>query len=301
MISRDRRVAGSVVVSMVIGVFLSLSPVDAATVKTTKVTTTKRKAPVATKAKTKVVSVPSTSPVAALPVTVPAPPTTIAATVPATIPAPTTTLPANPFTLTRTIITRNVARGSSAKTALEVIYNPGFAGDLTWTASPERDGISVSFTANPTRNVVEMVVTAAASAPLGVTIFPMTVTGGGVERQFSFVAVVEDGTITPLGSSTLLPGQSWSASIDAIGQVPPGTSGTVTLRIVRSIGFTGALSVTYVAPAGITVGISQNPVLDQATVTVSVATGTPTGNYQVTLLLTAGGVTSTVLFGVQVP
>jgi hypothetical protein len=308
MISRDQRLAGTVIASVVLGSLLLLSPVDAATVKRAKVTTTKRKAAVKvpTKAKatvlpTVVAAVPTTAATTIAQTTI-APTTTAAAPlVLAPVPAPTTTALANPFTLENSIVTRNVARGTTAKTAIVVNYNPGFSGDLTWTAAPERDGVSLAFTANPTRNVVEIQVTATPSAVLGATIIPLTVRGGGIERAISFVAIVGEASVTPLGGAALLPGQTWSASIDSTGPVPAGSTANVTLRIYRSVDFTSALRVTYVAPDGITISISQNPVADQAIVSVMVASGTPARNYQVTLFLTAGGATSTVVFGVQVP
>jgi hypothetical protein len=306
MISRGRRLAGTVIASVVTSVIaalvVALPPVEAATASKAKVTTTKRSSArsktTTAKAKTTTVRAPTTT-VAPTTTTTIAPTTTVAPVT--TLPAPTTTALTNPFTLTRSIVTRNVGRGTTAKTALEVIYAPGFSGDLRWTASPERDGVTVSFTSNPTRNVVEILVTASATATLGTTIFPMSVTGGGVERQFTVVAIVEESTVSPLGPTPLLPGQNWTATLDNVGQVAAGGSAVVTLRIARSGGFTGPLSVTYVAPIGITVGISQNPVGESALVTVNVALGTSAGTYQVTLLLSSGGSSTTVAFPVQVP
>lgn len=261
-------------------------PVDAAQRRRARPTTTRAR----------VIPLPPTT---AAPTT--AAPSTAAPTSAPTTTSPTTTAPAEPFRLTRPVIAVTVARGAAVTVTELVTYLPGFSGDLRWETPPERDGVVVTVVPNPGRNFADITARASNGAPLGSVPVPLVVRGGGIARDLVVVVTVTDGS-----SSGAVPGlradQQWAATLDPVGTIPAGSSAAVTLRITRGNGFTGRLAASVpAAPAGITLGISENPVGDAATLVVAVAAGTAPGAYQVTLGLSSGSLSSTIVFGVVVP
>jgi hypothetical protein len=234
-----------------------------------------------------------------------APATTVAAPAPTTAPptptsAPSTTVPAVPFTLSRPVV--NVALGRNAsRTITEIVtYEPGFRGDLRWEVPPAFDGISVSVAPNPSRNLAEITVRTSPGTSLGSVPFPVQVTGGGVTRTYVVVVTVSEAAT--VADPTVAVTQQWIAGLDPVGLVPAGSSASVTLRITRINGFTGRLTGSVLAaPAGITLGLSENPIGDAATLVVNVAGTVAPGSYQVTVQLTSGTVASALVFGVIVP
>jgi hypothetical protein len=268
---------GAVLVSVV-------SPVDAATRRTRRVTTTRPRVTVA----------PTTAPPATT-----VPPTTV----PPTTAAPTTTVPANPFSLSRPIIPISVGRGGSVTIREIVTYNPGFSGELTWAMGAARDGVSVTVSPNPSRNTAEITVRAAADAVLGPNPIAGTVSGGGVTRDLTVLAIVGESTSGTTSNTILTAAQQWNVTVDPVGQLAAGFTANVTIRITRGNGFTGALAVApAIVPTGITLGVSQNPITgDTATLVVTAAAGLASGNYQAIIQFSNGTVVSFAVIGIVVP
>lgn len=275
---------------------LATVPGDAA-VRSRRPATTVRRAP--TTRPPFVPLAPTTAPATAVAATAPTstPPTTVPS-IPPSIPP--STVPAVPFTLSRPVV--NVALGRNAsRTITEIVtYEPGFRGDLRWEVPAAFDGISVSVAPNPSRNLAEITVRTSPGTSLGSVPFPVQVTGGGVTRTYVVVVTVSEAAT--VADPTVAATQQWIAGLDPVGVVSAGSSASVTLRITRINGFTGRLTGSVLtAPAGITLGLSENPIGDAATLVVNVAGTVAPGSYQVTIQLTSGTVASALVFGVIVP
>ncbi len=299
---RPRRAApaiplASVLTSALVGALLgtaliAVAPAESATRKRTTTTVRRVVRPATTR--------PPVVPLAPTTVAAPAPtaaPTTAPTTAPATT---TTTAPAAPPFTVRPVLNVTVGRGTSATITEVLTYSPGFRGDLRWELPPAFDGITVSVSPNPGRNLAEITVRTAATTTPGAVPFPLVVSGGGISRNVTVVVTVTD-TAPPAAVTGLTAAQQWAATIDGVGTVLRGSSAATTLRITRGNGFTGRLTASVgSAPAGITLGLSENPVGDTATLVVNVATTVAPGTYQVAIVLASGSVSSTLVFAVVV-
>lgn len=176
-----------------------------------------------------------------------------------------------------------LSTGGSSTGSFTITRGGGFTGSVSLSVSGLPTGVTASF--NPasldaSTTSSTLTVTAAANASAGVSTLTITATGSGVSAQTTTVQlVITQPTIAlNLSSATL--------------SVTAGQSGSATVNIVRSTGYSGAVTFALVTPpAGITGTFSPSPTTAiSSTLNLSVAASVAAGNYTLNLRGTATGV-----------
>ncbi len=184
----------------------------------------------------------------------------------------------------------NIGQGTSNTTYVNVNPEYGFNGSVNLALSGLPNGVTASFTPNPTTGSSTLKLTASSSAPVGQ--YNLTVTGtSGTQTATTTVSL---GVYVP--TFTLFGGGSAS-----IGQ---GTTTTTYVSVNSEYGFTGSVNLAVSGlPSGVTASFSPNPTTSTSTLTLT-ASGTATlGQYTLTVTGTSGTqtATTTISLGVFVP
>ena len=194
------------------------------------------------------------------------------------------------FTLSTTPV--GVAPGASATTTVHLTRSSGFTGGIVVTTSGAPSGLTVTA---PTSAVTAATTSLGlqAASTLAPGSYEVTVRGSapGLQDQTSTLTVtVASGGTTP---TTPTPGGAFALGLapSALSLTQGGT-GSATLAITRSGGFTGAVTVSASgAPNGMTVSASPNPATGtSAAVSVTVASDLAPGSYTIALAATGAGV-----------
>ena len=186
------------------------------------------------------------------------------------------------FSLSASPSSVSIAQGTSKTSAITVTPTNGFTGTVTYTTSTLPSGVTASFSGNTATFA------ASSSAAVG---GPTTVTITGKSGSLSHTTTVGV-TVTAAAAA---PDFSLSANPSSV-SVAQGASGTSTMVVTPSNGFTGAVS--YKAsgtPSGVTASFSGNTLTLAATSTA--ASGGPT---IVTITGTSGSLSHTTTVGVTV-
>src|SRR5271165_1469507 len=199
-----------------------------------------------------------------------------------------TSVPPKGFTLSASPASLSIAQGNQGTSTITTTINNGFSDSISLSASGTPSGTTVSFSPNPIpvpgAGSSTMSVTVGGNTPTGT--YPITVTGnGGGIQQTTMVTLTVSAGAQPDFVLTVLPTQVF---------VPQGLAGsaTVTTWLVGSFNNSISLS-TSGAPSGTTVSFNPStipaPGSGNSTVTLTVASNTPTGNYPITLTGNGGG------------
>jgi endoglucanase len=201
------------------------------------------------------------------------------------------------FALSASPTSLNVARGASGTSTITITRTGGFTAGVMFSAGGLPTGVSVGFSTNPaTGGSAVMTVSASSTATLGAVTFNVTGAGGGLTRTLSFNLTVSD-VQTPDFALSVSP-----ASLT----INRGASGTSTITIARTGGFTAGVSLTAGGlPAGVTANLNPNPAtggsslltlsasstatLGGATITVTGVNGALTRTTTVSLTVNEGG------------
>jgi endoglucanase len=180
------------------------------------------------------------------------------------------------FALSASPTSLNVARGASGTSTITITRTGGFADSVTFSSSAAPAGVTINFNPNPAPGgSTLMTVTASSTATLGGVALTITGTGGGLTRNIPFNLTVSD-VQTPDFTLSASPG---SLTINR------GASGTSTIAITRTGGFTGG--VTFSAsglPAGVTPNFNSNPATGNSSVlTLSVSSTATLGAATITV------------------
>jgi endo-1,4-beta-xylanase len=197
----------------------------------------------------------------------------------ATPQAPNFTLSANPSSLT-------VNRGASGTSAITITRSGGFTDAVTLTAIGLPSGVTATFNpASATGTSSVLTLAASSAATLGAATVTITGVGGGLTRT---------ATISLTVSQSQTPDFTLSANPTSL-TVNRGASGTVTIAITRSGGFTGAVALSASGlPAGVTVGFSPASTTGTSSVlTLTASTTATVGTGVVTVAGTGGSLTRT--------
>ena len=191
----------------------------------------------------------------------------------------TVTQPQTPdFALSASPTSLNVARGASGTSTITITRTGGFTAGVMFSAGSLPTGVSVGFSPNPaTGGSSVMTVSASSTATLGTVTFNVTGAGDGLTRTLSFNLTVSD-----------VPTPDFALSVNPASlTINRGASGTSTITITRTGGFTAGVSLTAGGlPAGVTANFNPNPATGgsslltlsaSSTATVGAATITVTG------------------------
>jgi subtilase family serine protease len=184
------------------------------------------------------------------------------------------------FTISLSPNALTINQGASGASTVNISDQGGFTGSVTFTTSGLPTGVTASFSPNPGTSTSTLTLKASSTAALGVASVTVTGTSGSIAQNITL-------TLTITG-----PNFSLTASPTSV-TIAPGSSGTSTISVVPTNGFTG--SVTLAAsglPAGITAAFSVNPTTSTSVVTFTVGTSAATGAHAITIAGTSGSLSS---------
>jgi xyloglucan-specific exo-beta-1,4-glucanase len=185
----------------------------------------------------------------------------------------------NPTSLT-------INRGASGTITIPVTRTGGFTGSIALSVSGLPSGCTASFNPNPvTGSSSVLTITCSSTATLGTAPIIITATGGGLTRS---------STISLTVAQPQTPDFSLAASPTSL-TVTRGASGTSTIAITRTGGFTGAVAFSAGGlPSGVSASFNPASATGTSSVLTLTASGAATlGAATVTVTGTGGGLTRT--------
>jgi hypothetical protein len=190
---------------------------------------------------------------------------------------PNYTLSASPSSLT-------VTQGSSGNSTITVTPSGGFTGSVTLSTSALPSGVTASFGTNPTTGTSVVTFTASSTATTGTSSVTITGTSGTLSHTTSISLTV---------NATATPNFSLSASPSSL-TVKQGTSGSSTITVTPSGGFTGSVTLSNSAlPSGVTASFGTNPTTGSSVLTFTASSTATTGTSTITVTGTSGTLTHT--------
>jgi uncharacterized membrane protein len=204
----------------------------------------------------------------------------------------TTTFPlsinAPSFTISTSIGSLSLNEGASGTGNIFVNPQYGFTGNVNLAVSGLPNGVTATFSPNPTTGMSTLTLTASNNATPGAATVTITGTSGSLSQTSSFVLMVNspDFTLSAAPSEVI---------------VSPGGSEKSTMTITSQNGFSGSVSYTASGlPSGVTASFSPNPSSGASTLTLTAAdTATPVSG-TVTITGTSGSLMSMVALPVRV-
>jgi hypothetical protein len=195
------------------------------------------------------------------------------------------------FTLASSPSSLSVTQGSSATDTISVTDVDGFSGAVSFSATGMPSGVTASF--SPTSSATSSVLTLTASST-ATTGGPVTVTVTGISGSTTATTTIAL-TVNPLVTSgfTLSP----SASTMAVTQ---GSSGTDTITVTDTGGFTGSVAFTASGmPSGVTAAFNPTSSATSSVLTLTASSTATTGAFTITVTGTSG-TTATTTFTLNV-
>ncbi|HXA83734.1 MAG TPA: hypothetical protein VNZ47_01585 [Candidatus Dormibacteraeota bacterium] len=190
---------------------------------------------------------------------------------------PNYTLSASPSSLT-------VTQGSSGSSTITVTPSGGFTGSVSLSTSALPSGVTASFGTNPTTGSSVVTFTASSTATTGTSSVTITGVSGTLSHTTSISLTV---------NATATPNFSLSASPSSL-TVKQGTSGSSTITVTPSGGFTGSVTLSNSAlPSGVTAVFGTNPTTSSSTLTFTASSTATTGTSSITVTGTSGTLTHT--------
>jgi hypothetical protein len=174
----------------------------------------------------------------------------------------------------------SIGQGSSGTAFIEVLDEFGFIGNVNLAVSGLPNGVTASFSPNPTTGNSALTFTASSSASVGQTNVTVTGTSGALTAT----TTVNLGVFAP--TFTI----SDAGSVN-IGQ---GSSGNSYVFISPQYGFSGNVTFSVSGlPSGVTALWTPNPTTSNSTLILSASSSAKVGQYNLTITGVSGGVTVT--------
>lgn len=188
------------------------------------------------------------------------------------------------FSLSASPASLSVTQGSSGSSTITVTPSGGFTGSVSLSASGLPAGVSASFGTSPTTSTSLVTFTASSSAATGTATVTITGTSGTLTHTT---------TISLTVNATATPNFSLSASPASL-TVKQGTSGSSTVTVSPSGGFTGSVSLSASGlPSGVTASFGTNPATSTSVLTFTASSTATTGTSTITITGTSGSLTHT--------
>jgi hypothetical protein len=188
------------------------------------------------------------------------------------------------FSLSASPSSLTVTQGSSGNSTITVTPSGGFTGSVTLSTSALPSGVTASFGTNPTTGTSVVTFTASSTATTGTTSVTITGTSGTLSHTTSISLTV---------NATATPNFSLSASPSSL-TVKQGTSGSSTITVTPSGGFTGSVTLSNSAlPSGVTASFGTNPTTGSSVLTFTASSTATTGTSTITVTGTSGTLTHT--------
>jgi len=203
--------------------------------------------------------------------------------------------PVQSFTLTSSASALTVAQGSSGADTISVVDAGGFTGSVTLATSTLPSGVTAKFGTNPTTGSSVVTFAASAAAPQGSSTITITGTSGALIPATTSI------TLT-VGPSTA-GGFTLKASATAL-SIIAGSSGTDTITVTDTGGFTGTVTISTVTgiPSGVSVSGCTTPIAGNGScvLTFTASSTAPASSSTVTITGTSGTLSASVNIAVSV-
>jgi len=188
------------------------------------------------------------------------------------------------FSLSASPASVTVTQGSSGSSTITVTPSGGFTGSVTLSASGLPAGVTASFDTNPTTSTSVVTLSASSTATTGTATVTITGTSGSLTHTT---------TISLTVNAPAAPDFSLSASPASL-TVKQGTSGSSTITVTPSNGFTGSVTLSNSAlPSGVTASFGTNPTTSTSVLTFTASSTATTGTSTITITGTSGTLTHT--------
>ena len=188
------------------------------------------------------------------------------------------------FSLSASPSSLSVTRGSSGNSTITVSPSGGFTGSVSLSASGLPSGVTASFGTNPTTGSSVATFTASSTATTGTSSVTITGTSGSLTHTTSISLTV---------NAVATPDYSLSASPSSL-TVKQGTSGSSTITVTPSGGFTGSVSLSNSAlPSGVTASFGTNPTTSTSVLTFTASSTATVGTSTITVTGTSGTLSHT--------
>jgi subtilase family serine protease len=183
-----------------------------------------------------------------------------------------------------------LGQGSSLLASFSVIPAYGFKGNVNLAVSGLPQGVTASFTPNPTTNTSTLILTASSTAALGASTLTITGTSGSLTATTTLTLSVYAPTFTLSAPGSLNIGQ--------------GTSSTSYVVVNPEHGFTGNVTLSVSGlPNGVTALWNPNPTSRNSLLTLTASNSAAIGTQTLTITGVSGNltVTTTITLAVYAP
>jgi hypothetical protein len=188
------------------------------------------------------------------------------------------------FSLSASPSSVSVTQGSTANSTITVTPSGGFTGSVTLSASGLPSGVTASFGTNPTTSTSVVTFSASSTATTGTSTVTITGTSGSLSHTTAISLTV---------NAPAAPNFSLSASPSSL-TVKQGTSGSSTITVTPSNGFTGSVTLSNSAlPSGVTASFGTNPTTSTSVLTFTASSTATTGTSTITVTGTSGTLSHT--------
>ncbi len=195
------------------------------------------------------------------------------------------------FTLSASPASVTVTQGSSGSSTVTVTASGGFTGSVSLAASGLPAGVTATFGTNPTTSTSSVTLTASSTATTGTSTVTITGTSGTLTHTT---------TISLTVNAVATPNFSLSASPASL-TVTQGASGSSTITVTDSGGFTGAVTLSNsTLPSGVTATFGTNPTTSTSVLTFTATSTATTGTSTITITGTSGTLTHTTTISLTV-
>lgn len=194
---------------------------------------------------------------------------------------------AGSFTISASPASVSVVQGNQGQSTITTTISGGFSNAITFSASGQPSGTTVSFSPNPIPapggGSSTMTISVGASTPTGTYSILVTGSGGTIQQSTTLTL-----TVISMGSFTI----TASPSSLAVAQGNQGTT-VITTAVVAGFSSSVALAASGV-PSGTTVSFNPRsiaaPGMGSSTVTIAVGSSTAGGTYPITITGTGAGI-----------
>jgi len=179
--------------------------------------------------------------------------------------------------------------GSSGTSTITITPSNGFTGNVTLTATGLPNGVTAIFSPNPATTTSTLTLAASATAATGTVTVTITGTSGSLTNSTTLSLTVN----APQNFNL-------SASPNSV-TITQGTSGTSTVTITPSNGFSGSVTLGSTGlPTGVTAIFNPNPATTTSTLTLTASATAATGTVTVTITGTSGSLTNSTTLSLTV-
>lgn len=195
------------------------------------------------------------------------------------------------FTLSASPTSLTVTQGNSGSSTITVNPSGGFTGSVSLSASGLPSGVTASFGTNPATSSSVVTLSASSTATTGTATVTITGTSGSLTHTT---------TVSLTVNAPATPNFSLSASPASL-TVTQGSSGSSTITVTDSGGFTGSVSLAASGlPSGVSATFGTNPTTSSSTVTLAASSTATTGTSTVTITGTSGSLSHTTTISLTV-